>query len=408
MHWRYRSIVIGGVAPAAAFATVLMGYAFELEQNLIAAGLHFLATLFITAIALAAALWLDKPDKEEADRGHDIDRLPSASIDPAPQLDAPVDVERLSEIISGVSPFVQILSEQINNATKETELAVVDVVTKLQKADDILEKLVGYLKGSANEKIIPIIEQTQDCLRDSNELFDVFLSHRVQAMMESGSRLGKITDLVCSLDGIVHSIRNVAKRTHLLALNATIEAARVGDAGRGFAVVASEIKALSRQSDRAAKDIGEGLQTLKAAIVESVEALTVRHAHEEKLNLDFITERIGELGEDLKNLVQHEQEIIIRTQKDSENMAEIVISLLGSMQFQDVVSQRLKYAKDNLGNVVRHSIELAEYIKLSRDGNYNLYDVTQAKASAHIHRTFSFQRRRKQNSRVILIISFKP
>ncbi len=378
-----------------AFIIAFMAYAVGLDQDVAAAGLRFTAIFVVTAVALAVAGWLNGREKrKEADCKPELHRLPvltngepgdpSALLEPT-SADEPLDAEHLSKIISGVSPFVQILSEQIHNATKETELAVVDVLTKLQKADDILEKLVGYLKGSANEKIIPIIEQTQECLRDSNDLFDLFLAQRVQAMMESGSRLGKITDLVCSLDGIVHSIRNVAKQTHLLALNATIEAARVGEAGRGFAVVASEVKALSRQSDRAAKDIGEGLQTLKAAIVESVEAMTVRHAHEEKMNLDSITRRIGELGQDLKTLVEHEQEIIIRTQKDSEEMAQIVITLLGSMQFQDVVSQRLKYAKDNLENVVRHSVDLTEYIKRSRAGNP--YAADQYKMSTQIHKT---------------------
>ncbi len=376
-------MVNGGVAAATAFITAFITYAFGLDQNLTAASLRFTAIFSITAVAFAVAGWLNGREKRKgADCKPERDRLPVATVgapvdpssppEPAPSHE-PLDIERLSEVISGVSPFVHIVSEQIHNAVQETELAVVNVVTKLQKADGQLEKLIQYLNGSANEKIIPIINQTQECLRNNNDLFDIFLSQRVQAMMESGSRLGAITDLVGSLDRIVHSIRRVAKQTHLLALNATIEAAKAGDAGRGFAVVASEVKALSQQSDQAAKDISEGLQTLRTAIVESVEALTVRHAREEQLNIDSITHKIDELGKDLKALVEHEQEIIDRTQKDSEEMAKIVIDLLGSMLFQDVVAQRLNYAKQNLENIVSHSIELTTCIDKTRAGHYSSY-----------------------------------
>jgi hypothetical protein len=375
-------IINGGVALTTAFITASIAYAFGLDQNLAAASFRFTAIFLITAVAFAVAGWLNGREKKGADCTPERDRLhvaaieapagPSASLEPAPSHE-PLDIDNLAEVISGVSPFVHVVSEEIHNAVQETEQAVVNVVTKLKTADGLLEKLVLYLKGSANDKIIPIIGQTQECLRDNNDLFDAFLAHRVQAMMESGSRLGAITDLVGGLDGIVRSIRRVARQTHLLALNATIEAARAGEAGRGFGVVATEVKALSLESDQAAKDISDGLQTLRAAITESVEALTVRHAREEKLDLDSITLRIDELGKDLKALVEHEQEIISRTQKDSEEMAKLVIDLLGSMLFQDVVSQRLNYAKQNLENIVSHSIELTASIEKARSGNHSTY-----------------------------------
>ena len=368
MHSRYGFIVIGA-ASATAFVIALIDYAFGLGQNLTAAALHFLATVVITAVAFAVSWRLDKPEKAaEADRGHDLDPLPSTPVEPTLPSDDPLDVERLSEAVSGCSPFVHNLGEHIESAIKDTELAALTIISKLQRADNILEGLVQYLKGSANEKIIPIIEQTQECLRENNALFGQFLACRTEAMKESRTRLAGITGLVCNLDGIVHSIREVAQQTHLLALNATIEAARVGDAGRGFVVVAAEVKALSRQSDRAAKDISEGLQTLKAAIDESVEALTVRQAREEKMDMDSITLRIDELGQDLKSLVEQEQEIIVKTQQDSEEISRIVIDLLGSMQYQDLIRQKLDRATKNIDHIVNHALDLTALIQRARSG----------------------------------------
>ena len=377
---RQSLIVIGIVASATALVTTLIGYAFGLDQNLTAAGLHFTSTFVTTAIALAVTWWLNRPEKmREADCRDEPDCHPLAPIEPTP-LDEPLDLERLSKSVSAVSPFVHTLGGHIEGAVRETELAATTVMTKLQRADNILSGLVGYLQGSANEKIIPIIEQTQECLRTNNALFRQFLAHRTEAMAESSSRLRSITDLVCSLDGIVHSIREVAQQTHLLALNATIEAARVGEAGRGFAVVASAVKALSRQSEQAAKDISEGLQKFRAAIDENVEALTVRQAREENMDLDSISLTIDGLGKDLRALVEQEQETIDKTRQDSEEIAQLVIELMGSMQFQDLVRQRLNQANDNLEHVVGHAIELTTFIEKARSGKYLSYGVDYDKA----------------------------
>ncbi len=318
---RYSLTVIGGVASSTALVTALAGYASG-GQNLTAAGLCFLTAFVATAVALAVAGSLDGPGHaEETHRAQELAPLPPVSVEPNSLPDEPLDVERLSEAVCAVSPFVHVVGEHLEGAVRETELAATSVITKLQRADTILEGLVRYLEGSASGKIIPIIEQTQECLRTNNELFIQFLAERTAAMAESRNRLVRITNSVRSLDGIVHSIREVAEQTNLLALNATIEAARVGEAGRGFAVVASEVKELSLQSDQAAKDISKGLQTVTVAIDESVAALTVRQAREEKLDLDSISLTIDQLGKDLKSLVEHEQEILAKTQQDNEEIA---------------------------------------------------------------------------------------
>ncbi|HYD68447.1 methyl-accepting chemotaxis protein [Azospirillum sp.] len=62
---------------------------------------------------------------------------------------------------------------------------------------------------------------------------------------------------------VVKLINAIASQTNLLALNATIEAARAGEAGRGFAVVANEVKALSRQTADATKQIADQVANLQ-------------------------------------------------------------------------------------------------------------------------------------------------
>lgn len=321
---------------------------------------------------------------EEGEDGHNRESLPLARLERVIPLDEPLDVERLREAVTACSPFVHILREHLQSTVKDTELAAMTVITKLQRADSILDGLVRYLHGSANNKIIPIIEQTQECLRTNNALFGQFLAYRTEAMEESRSRLGCITDLVRSLDGIVHSIREVSQQTNLLALNAKIEAARAGEAGRGFSVVASEVKDLSRQSDQAAKDISEGLQTLKAAIDESVAALTVRQAREEKMDLNCITLAIDGLGKDLKSLVEQEHDIIVKTRQNSEEISEIVIELMGSMQYQDLVQKNISYATNDIEHVISDAVSLAVFIQAAHAGQRLPCVVDDSKAAPKI------------------------
>ncbi len=77
---------------------------------------------------------------------------------------------------------------------------------------------------------------------------------------------------------VVKLINAIASQTNLLALNATIEAARAGEAGRGFAVVANEVKALSRQTADATKQIADQVSNLQKETAAVDEALGRIHA----------------------------------------------------------------------------------------------------------------------------------
>lgn len=78
------------------------------------------------------------------------------------------------------------------------------------------------------------------------------------------------------------SITGIAKNTNLLALNASIEAARAGEAGRGFAVVAEEIRKLSASTTNMVHGIDESIKNLYDSInLLSNEIKTTKEAIQE-------------------------------------------------------------------------------------------------------------------------------
>lgn len=76
-----------------------------------------------------------------------------------------------------------------------------------------------------------------------------------------------------AIGGIVDTIVAIADQTNLLALNAAIEAARAGDAGRGFAVVAEEVRKLAEESQKAAVEIKEKINSIQSDTDDAINTM---------------------------------------------------------------------------------------------------------------------------------------
>ena len=96
------------------------------------------------------------------------------------------------------------------------------------------------------------------------------IQESVSATSEVVSSLGSQLQTIGS---IVDTISDIAAQTNLLSLNASIEAARAGEAGKGFAVVADEIRKLADESNGAAAQITELINSIQARSDEAVTAM---------------------------------------------------------------------------------------------------------------------------------------
>jgi methyl-accepting chemotaxis protein len=366
MRLRFDFAAIVALSSAAAVLTALSDYVLSLEKSPDAVSLRMVAAFFITALALAAARRLGRAsttEGQEAPAQHHPERLLISP--PHHQRHAsvgPLVMKRLGEEISACNPIVFTLCDHVQSVVANTEDVAMTIMAQLNKVDQTITELVRYLRVSSHDRILPIIEQTEQRLRENNQILNNFLTNRSAAMDLSSGHLSSIADLAQRLDTIVQSIRKVARQTNMLALNATIEAARAGVPGRGFAVVASEVKALSRQTDQAAKDISEGLQTLKSAIAESIETLVVRQGQDERKDLVDIANAIYDLEQNMGSLVGQHRETLGKMRQESESIAELVIELIGSIQFQDVARQRLNGVTGVLHQIVDHAESLATFV----------------------------------------------
>ncbi len=102
----------------------------------------------------------------------------------------------------------------------------------------------------------------------------------VSQMVEIENSVTNTSDVVSGLGSqlqtigsIVDTISDIAEQTNLLSLNASIEAARAGEAGKGFAVVADEIRKLADESNVAAAQITDLINSIQTRSNEAVAAM---------------------------------------------------------------------------------------------------------------------------------------
>jgi methyl-accepting chemotaxis protein len=125
--------------------------------------------------------------------------------------------------------------------------------------------------AAAMEELSSTVGQTaQNCGEASQKAAGATVAARQGARIAHDviETMGRIEEASRKIVDIIGVIEGISFQTNILALNAAVEAARAGEHGRGFAVVAEEVRALSRRSAEAARQIG-GLIGESVAQVEA-------------------------------------------------------------------------------------------------------------------------------------------
>jgi len=116
---------------------------------------------------------------------------------------------------------------------------------------------------------------------------------------ESGKSVSEAVVAMKAIAEKISIIEEIARQTNLLALNAAIEAARAGEHGKGFAVVAAEVRKLAERSQKAAGEIGD----LSGSTV-----VTAEQAGEKLLQLVPDIQKTAELVQEI-SLASREQDV---------------------------------------------------------------------------------------------------
>ncbi len=155
----------------------------------------------------------------------------------------------LREVIGTVRQSAQgthTASAEIASGNRDLSERTERQAASLQESTSTVADLAGAVQRNAEsaDQARALAAQATDVAKDGGlRVGDVATT--MAEIAHSSQRIGEIVSVI---DGI-------AFQTNILALNAAVEAARAGDQGRGFAVVATEVRALSKRSSVAAKEI---------------------------------------------------------------------------------------------------------------------------------------------------------
>jgi methyl-accepting chemotaxis protein len=239
-----------------------------------------------------------------------------------------------------------ILHDQIENVTLETGKAVLDILTRLNEIDRLIQDMIAFLNhAGTSETMADLMDRTESRLATNLRLLNEFQSARDEAAVESREWLGEIQGMVAELDRVVGQARIISKQTNMLAFNAAIEATRASQFGKGFAVVASEVKELSRDADKAAVDIQSGIFRLQDAINAGMQRMVNQRLEAERKDFD---------------------------------------ALIRSIQFQDITRQELQHVSKGMEFVARHSDQLRVVLEdCERDHDLGSTQVAIAELMTH-------------------------
>jgi methyl-accepting chemotaxis protein len=273
---------------------------------------------------------------------------------------------------------------RVDGITREFERMIGDIVTNVSAASSQLEASAGTLSNTAarsqelstavaaaseeaSTNVQSVASATEELSSSVNEI-----SRQVQesARMASDAvgqarsttdQVGELSKAATRIGDVVELINTIAGQTNLLALNATIEAARAGEAGRGFAVVASEVKALAEQTAKATGEIGQQINGIQAATLDSVNAIKEISGTIEKLSeiSSAIAAAVEEQGAATLEISRNVQQAAHGTQQVSSNIMDVQ---RGATETGSASSQVLSAAQTLSADSSRLKSEVSKFL----------------------------------------------
>lgn len=235
---------------------------------------------------------------------------------------------------------------KLAEVVEETEGSALAVMQQVRQLHDTATRLVTYLDGTSQESgtLGNEIVQSVAFLGD----ISAFIEQLPAKMERDLHEVQNVAHEIDELNGLTKAVQAISMQSHLLAINAAIEAGRAGPEGKAFRVVADEMRKLASDSGDLGHKITQGLARARHVVEHGITS----GIEESRLQLEQVSAAavsIGKLRGNFDALGQHFSTRIGVVTQHNESLVHDISEVLGQMQTQDVVRQRIDRVRAAIG-----------------------------------------------------------
>ncbi|MGZ4969149.1 MAG: methyl-accepting chemotaxis protein [Methylobacter sp.] len=232
------------------------------------------------------------------------------------------------------------MGAQLKEVVGDTENAAMILIMEVEKLNHAANTLASYLDnapmkidGMAHD----IGESVDFIVKIGN--FVHTLPERLQQELET---IREVRKEIAELVKDVAVISELSRQADVLAINASTVAAHAGQFGNAFAIVVAEMHKLSLRSDKLAVMIERAQHTLQSGLKFNF----IEESAQQMSGAAKAVESISRLQESHEDMRQYYKTLFSMVTAHNTSVTADIGEILGQVQFQDVVRQRIERIED--------------------------------------------------------------